>query len=325
MDHFNRKWNNTAPGGIEETEPFVPLPPNTPLLKVPADGATSQPLTMTLKWWAGLWAHKYDVYLGTSPTNMAMILADKELGPSTSTTNYKSFTIPFTLAEGTTYYWKVVSRTMANLERTSVTWSFTTTGSGGVTEPPPPACDPTTLPSGWSAADIGSVAAAGTSCYSNGTFTIEGSGADIWYASDEFRFVYRTLTGDGSITARVATLENVDVWTKSGVMMRNTLSANSAHAMMVVSPGKGLAFQRRLTAGGTSTNTSGGAGTAPYWVRLVRSGNTFTAYKSTDGSSWTLVGSDTIAMGSTIYVGIPVTSHKDGTLATATVDNVTVQ
>jgi hypothetical protein len=93
---------------------------------------------------------------------------------------------------------------------------------------------------------------------------------------------------------------------------------------MFVSPGKGLAFQRRVTSGGVSTNTSGGAGTAPYWVRMVRSGNTFTAYKSTDGSSWTFVGSDTIVMGATIYVGIPLVSHRDGTLAAATVDGVTV-
>ena len=59
-------------------------------------------------------------------------------------------------------------------------------------------------------------------------------------------------------------------------------------------------------------------------MRITRSGSTFTAYKSTNGSTWTVVGSQTISMPTTIYVGIPVTSHRDGTLATATVTNVAV-
>jgi hypothetical protein len=115
--------------------------------------------------------------------------------------------------------------------------------------------------------------------------------------------------------ARVATPENVDVWTKTGVMMRNTLAANSAHAAMFVTPGKGLAFQRRRSAGDSSTHTSGG---------LVRTGSQVSAYMSEDGDSWSLVGSDIITWGSTIYVGLPVTSHRGGRLATTTIDNVSV-
>jgi hypothetical protein len=318
--HFNRKWNNTGPA--PETQPFVPLPPNTPSNRSPANGALDQPTTVTLKWHAGFWAHKYDVYIGTSTSNMTKVLSDRELGPSSSSSNLKSWTISG-LAPGTTYYWKITSRTMANLARTGATWSFRTSGTGTPTEPPPPtSCG--SLPSGWTGADIGAVGATGTSCYSGGTFTIEGSGADIWGSTDEFRFVYRTLTGDGYIIARVASLENVDAWTKSGVMMRASLAANAAHASFFVSPGKGLAFQRRVTAGGTTTHTSGGSGSPPQWVGLLRKGNTFGAYRSTNGSSWTLVASQTISMGSTIYVGIPVTSHRDGTLATATVTGVSV-
>jgi hypothetical protein len=192
--------------------------------------------------------------------------------------------------------------------------------------PPPPTCDAATLPSGWSTSDIGAVAAAGAGCYNSGTdtFTAEGSGADIWNGADEFRFVYRSFAGNGSITARVVALENVDSWVKAGVMMRETLTPGSAHAMIVVSVGKGLAFQRRVSTGGSTVHTTAGAGTAPRWVRLERAGDTFSAFTSTDGTTWTLAGTQAIAMAQTIYVGIPVTSHRDGTLATATVDNVTV-
>ena len=314
-DQFNRKWNNTGPS--PETKPFVPLPPDKPVYQAPANGATDQSTSgVTLKWYAGLWAHKYDIYFGTTPTltSANLVAADVELGPSQSTNSFISYAIPGPLAAGATYYWKIVSRTMANLTATGPVWSLVTAGGSGGS----------TLPAGWSSADIGAVGAAGNATFDSNTgqFVVSGSGADIWGTNDAFRFAFTTLTGDGSIVARVSGLTNEDSWTKAGVMMRDTLAANSAQAMMVVSSGKGLAFQRRTATGGTSTSTSGGGGTAPYWVKLTRAGNTFSAFASTDGSNWTLVGSDTIAMGASINVGLAVTSHDDGTVSTGTFDNV---
>jgi regulation of enolase protein 1 (concanavalin A-like superfamily) len=181
-----------------------------------------------------------------------------------------------------------------------------------------------TAPALWSTGDIGAVSPAGSTTNGGGMFLMAGSGADIWGSADAFHFSYRTLAGDGSITARVTTLEAVHAWTKAGVMMRETLDPRSKHAMMIVSPAKGLAFQRRVTTGNVSTHTSGGAGAAPYWVRLVRSGHTFTAFVSMDGTVWSMVGAETIPMASTIYVGLPVTSHTNGTLARTTIDSVDV-
>jgi len=180
------------------------------------------------------------------------------------------------------------------------------------------------LPSGWSTTDIGAVGATGSASYSSGTFTVTGAGADIWNSADAFRFVYTTLTGDGTIVARVASEQYVANWTKAGVMMRESLDPGSRHGFMLVSPGKGLAFQRRTDTNGISTNTSGGAGTAPYFVKLTRTGATIAASVSSDGAAWTLVGSDTIAMAPTIYVGLAVGSHVAGTLATATFTDTTV-
>ena len=91
-------------------------------------------------------------------------------------------------------------------------------------------------------------------------------------------------------------------------MMRDSLGAGSAHAYMLVSAGQGLAFQRRASSGGGSSSTAGGSGSWPPYVKLSRSGNTFSAYRSSDGSNWTLVGSEYISMGSTIYVGVAVTA-----------------
>jgi len=181
-----------------------------------------------------------------------------------------------------------------------------------------------TLPSGWSSADIGAVGAAGSASYSGGVFTVAGAGADVWGTADAFRFAYTTLTGDGSIVTQVTREDAVSSWTKAGVMVRESLDPSSRQAFMLVSPGKGLAFQRRTDTSGLSTSTSGGAGTAPRFVKLARSGPTVTASVSADGTNWTLVGSDTIAMTSTIYVGLAVSSHVAGTPASASFANTAV-
>jgi regulation of enolase protein 1 (concanavalin A-like superfamily) len=193
---------------------------------------------------------------------------------------------------------------------------------GGSAPPPPP--PPPTLPTGWSDGDIGSVPIAGTASYSNGTFSVTGSGADVWGTADAFNYARAQMTGDGTIIARVASVQYADKWTKAGVMIRETLAAGSAHAFMLVSPGKGLAFQRRPVANGDSVNTPGSLNTAPRWVKLTRTGNVFNAYESGDGANWTLVGTETIPMGSTVYVGLAVTSHTTSTSATATFDNVVI-
>jgi regulation of enolase protein 1 (concanavalin A-like superfamily) len=179
-------------------------------------------------------------------------------------------------------------------------------------------------PTPWMHRDIGAVAAAGNATFSgtSSTYSVKGAGADIWGTADAFHYLYRPMTGDGAIVARVATVQNVNSWTKAGVMIRETLDPGSAQATMLVSPSKGSAFQRRTVAGGISTSTAGPMVAAPYWVKVERVGSTINAYTSADGSAWTLVGSDTIPMASTVYVGLAVSSHTTST-ATATFDNVT--
>jgi hypothetical protein len=60
-------------------------------------------------------------------------------------------------------------------------------------------------------------------------------------------------------------------------------------------------------------------------VKLARNGNLFSAYESADGVNWTLVGTDSIPMGTTVFVGLGVTSHTTGASATCTFDSVTIQ
>jgi hypothetical protein len=177
----------------------------------------------------------------------------------------------------------------------------------------------------WMSVDIGNVARAGTTTEVNSVVTIEGSGADIWNQADEFRYHHRTWSGDGVITARVAAVGNTDGWAKAAVMFRETLAANSRHAMMLVSAQHGTAFQYRSATGADMATTMPTETSGWRWVRIVRAGNVFTGYVSTDGVAWTQSGTITLSgMPSSIYVGLAVTSHNDGVLCTAQFDNLAV-
>jgi phosphatidylserine/phosphatidylglycerophosphate/cardiolipin synthase-like enzyme/regulation of enolase protein 1 (concanavalin A-like superfamily) len=201
--------------------------------------------------------------------------------------------------------------------------STTSSGVSIVVDPAPPS---STLPDGWSKTDVGNTGATGNATAAGGTFTVTGAGADVWGTADAFHYAYRTLTGDGTIVARVATIENVNAWTKAGVMIRNSISPSAAQAFMLVaaSPTKGVPFQRRTADGNSSASTSGSQSTAPRWVKLVRAGNVITGYESADGATWTTVGSDTFTMNATVLIGLAVSSHVTGVNATATFDNVTI-
>jgi VCBS repeat-containing protein len=217
------------------------------------------------------------------------------------------------LASGTTYHYRVVAYNSAGDSAYSNTASATTPVEPG-------------LPAPWVGVDIGAVAAAGDAGYddASGTYTVEGSGNDIWNQSDEFHYVYQALDGDGEIVARVTGMTNTNSWAKAGVMVRETLAADSTHAMMVLTAGNGAAFQYRSTTGGSSSHVSGGSASAPLWVKIVRSGGTLTGYRSDDGSNWTQVGSTGSSMAGGVYIGLAVTSHNDGAICTATMDNVSV-
>jgi regulation of enolase protein 1 (concanavalin A-like superfamily) len=181
----------------------------------------------------------------------------------------------------------------------------------------------TAVPALWQAADVGAVGAKGSASEHGGVFAVKGAGADIWDAEDAFQYVYRELAGNGSIVARVASVQYVDAWTKAGVMVRQSLDPGSAHASLFVTPGKGIAFQRRTAHAGTSTNTST-PGAAPRWVKLTRAGQLVTAFTSVDGAAWMKIDQDTIAISGVVWAGLAVSSHAAGTPAAASFDMVSV-
>ncbi len=181
-----------------------------------------------------------------------------------------------------------------------------------------------TPPSPWLSADIGSVGLAGSVAYCNGQFTISGSGSDIWSTADAFRFVYVyvPVSTNCDIRARVASVQNTHSNAKAAVMIRESLDPASRQALADVEPSSGIEFLFRTNTAGV-TSVSSVAGTAPSWVRLTRTNNTFTAYWSPDGSTWTLIGPPTnINMAVSAYIGLAVCAHNIAVLNTSVIDNV---
>jgi PKD repeat protein len=195
-------------------------------------------------------------------------------------------------------------------------------GSSATSVPVLISVDSTGLPAPWGTQDVGSVGLKGTANFAAGTFSVEGAGWDIYGSADGFRYLYRQLDGDGEIVARVASLQNTNGYAKAGVMIRESLADNASDAMMVLTALNGARFGRRTTTGATTDFTPLANVAAPYWVKLVRSGSKFTGSVSKNGTDWQQVGSGSVSMANSVYIGLAVTSHDAGKLCLAMFDGV---
>ncbi|MGG4197399.1 PQQ-dependent sugar dehydrogenase [Paenibacillus jamilae] len=182
-----------------------------------------------------------------------------------------------------------------------------------------------TVPNPWKQQNIGSPALTGSASYDPGgdQFTVSGAGTDIWGKSDQFNYLYQPWTGDGAIIALVSSQTNTNDFAKAGIMIRETLNANSKHVDLLLTPSNGFTFQYRTETGGSSQSVKI-ASTSPAWVKLERKGNVIKGYVSNNGLNWGDLGNLTINMNASLYVGLAVTSHNVSSLSTATFDKVKV-
>jgi hypothetical protein len=313
-DRFNAMWNTPSAFG-----PFTPGPPDVAVLANPASGATGLSTTPTLTWNRAPFATSFDVYLGTAPSSMVAVANVRAEISSTPPETY-SWRPLTPLQPGTTYHWKVVSRTFATprnpaLVSTSASRSFTTLGTALALTPPP---------SPWATADVGAVGADGSTSFANGTFIVRGSGANVWGTSDGFHYVYRPLNGDGTIVTRLVGMDNTRSNAKAGLMLRESLSASAAHVILDGVPSGGVEFMTRPSNGAATTWIAGATQARPAWLKLARAGAVVTGSVSANGTTWTPVGSITVSIGSSALVGLVVSSAVAGVLNAATFDSVTV-
>ena len=181
------------------------------------------------------------------------------------------------------------------------------------------------VPAPWQNQDLGPVLGRGATGGSAGGFIVIGAGDGLGGTNDQFQSCFQPVAGDVTVTARVVTSQSTGANALTGVMVRNSLDAGAANALMAFGGGSGsVVFQTRGGDGNVATGNSTGNMSMPCWVRIVRSGNAITGFTSPDGSRWTQQGSATGILSPTIYVGLAVSSGTSNLLNTTTFDQVTL-
>jgi regulation of enolase protein 1 (concanavalin A-like superfamily) len=176
----------------------------------------------------------------------------------------------------------------------------------------------------WQSVDIGAVGMEGSVTQAQGEFIISGAGEDIWKQVDAFRFYFQPMDGDCTVMSRVVTIDSPRA--KAGLMIRESLAADAKYAVLFFTPTQGVAYEQRLaTAASASVGVYDHVLKMPYWLSLTRSGDVFTAYTSQNGATWGKMGSVTISMNPSSYVGLVVCSRKTGVLSEAHFDNVALK
>lgn len=175
-------------------------------------------------------------------------------------------------------------------------------------------------PAPWTSQDIGARTIAGRSAFAGGVFTIDGGGNDVWAGTDEFRYVYQPLSGDGEIVARLTAQGATSEWAKAGVMVKASATEGAPYALLGVTPEHGLHFQANFA----EDDGEVGYALPDTWLRLVRAGATITGYTSTDAVTWTQVGTTSLAMAPDATLGLFVTSHDNTRLSSVVFDQVSV-
>ncbi|MEO8428379.1 MAG: lamin tail domain-containing protein, partial [Verrucomicrobiota bacterium] len=167
--------------------------------------------------------------------------------------------------------------------------------------------------------DVGSPALNGSTRPVPGGYDLTGSGTGIGGATDQFHYGHQQQVGNFDFKVRVVSLDLSDVWAKTGLMARETLDAGSPFAAALTTPTlSGSFFASHATP--SSTSTVSGSFPVNYpntWLRLQRVGDVFTGYAGFDGQTWVQLGSATVPMAGTIYLGMAVTSHDPGQSANA--------
>jgi hypothetical protein len=154
---------------------------------------------------------------------------------------------------------------------------------------------------------------------------LNGSGAGITGSSDAFQFAFTDLNGDDEVTAEILTQDATNPSNEAGIMIRDSVSNTARFAFVGTTSSNGAFFEYRSGPGGNTTTISLPSIAAPYWVKLLKNGTTYSAYVSPSGISntWTQIGmAIDLGFGSDlVHLGMAVTSTNNSALSTATFTN----
>jgi N-acetylneuraminic acid mutarotase len=293
-----------APVAPPPVIPVAPVIPSAPLAPTVFNATAVSATQVQLTWQqdAASVVSSYTIEReGPTDTNFVVL--------ATTSGSVFSFSDTSVLA-ATTYSYEIIA--------TNAGGSSTPTAAATVTALPAPA-------NPWSDSDIGAVGLPGSAVTNaNGSITVTGSGADIWNTADAFNFDSQTMIGNGTVITQVTAQTNDSSWAKAGIMMRETINSDSRYVLLALTPGNGITLQARTATHVTPTISITAPGKTGVWLEMIRNGSTFSGYSSTDGKTWTLVGSVTIPMINNILTGLAVTAHNNTAVCKATFSNIAI-
>jgi len=162
-----------------------------------------------------------------------------------------------------------------------------------------------------------------------GTYTMTARSDNIADPTDSFHYVYKQLSGPGSIVVKVESVTETSTSAKAGVMIRETLTPDSKYAIAFSRPDGGIRFRRRTETAGESINSVDNNLAVPHWVKLQRdAAGLLTASHSTDGINFVPVddaalgSSATVQMSTIVYVGLALSSNNPEDTCTAVFSDV---
>jgi hypothetical protein len=265
---------------------------------------------------------QYQAWVSGSLSIVARPFVAPHTAPGSEGT-FQSFSTTFTMT-GTITAWATSDRSGPPLFSTSLTGGGTIdagpyriTGDSylqkngdalSFSSPSSPPCN------AWKSSDVGAVGLSGSAFPCDDAIGVYGSGADIWGNADAFQFVSLPIAADGEISAQLTSaVQNTasgatSSYAKAGLMIRQSLDPGSPQVILDVRPGGGIEFMTRSVAGGPTTFVAGGSTLFPVWLRLTRRGGAVTGYTSSNGVSWSAVGSTNAPTGDAL-AGFAVTSH----------------
>jgi hypothetical protein len=181
---------------------------------------------------------------------------------------------------------------------------------------------------GFDHCDIGTPHISGSAKQVDSGWDVVAGGVDIWETEDQFHFVFKMMTGDFDVAVRVASFTPAHLYSKAGLMIREALTAESAHLMLVVFADdqprnnnlgayemqfrktEGVHCQAVYPAVLPPAPPEFPASYPNTWLRIARRDNLFTAFGSSDGKSWRLYAQLEMPLSETVSVGPALTSHN---------------
>jgi Tol biopolymer transport system component len=175
-------------------------------------------------------------------------------------------------------------------------------------------------------ADVGNTIHPGSATYDpvSQTYTIVGSGSNMWFGHDEFHFLWRRLKGDFILSARVRFIgEGTEQHRKLGWIVRSSLGPASRHVNASLH-GDGLMSLQFRRGEGDTTRELQSAVRGPDVIQLERKGNRFIMSVAKSGDTLSRSEVADLALGDELYAGLYVCAHNKDVIEKAAFSNVRI-